>query len=149
MLHAGMDAQLVNSRPYAGHGLPIIRLKPCLHEVQLMAGYAPRVPREASQILKGGAYPEEPLHGCERVYNFLYAVDKNTRRRTRRSGAWLTPLLDSQNVTRLQLLSGERDVGSWVETTTVSSVGDRKAEVKRQSLGRFRGDWGTIEAALA
>jgi hypothetical protein len=72
MLHAGVYPQFLDTVPHAGHGLPIIRLKPLLNQVQLMAGKASDSLWESSQILKGGAYPEELLHGRPGLYNFLY-----------------------------------------------------------------------------
>lgn len=72
MLHAGVYPQLLDTGPYAGHGLPVIRVKPLLNQVQLMTGKASGSLWESSQILKGGAYPEELLHGREPLYNFLH-----------------------------------------------------------------------------
>lgn len=36
MLHAGVDPQLLDTGPHAGHGLPVIRAKPLLDQVQLI-----------------------------------------------------------------------------------------------------------------
>lgn len=52
VLYAGMDSQLLDTRPYAGHGLPVVRLKPLLNQMQLMTGKAPGVLWERPQILK-------------------------------------------------------------------------------------------------
>jgi hypothetical protein len=52
MLRGGVNSQLVNAGTYyVGHGLPIVRLKPLLNQVELVAGHAPRVRRESSQVL--------------------------------------------------------------------------------------------------
>jgi len=72
MLHGGSNSQLVNARAYAGHGLPVIRLKLLLNQVKLVAGNTPRVLGESSQVLESGACPEERFHGQEKLYKFLY-----------------------------------------------------------------------------
>lgn len=63
MLRSRSNSQLVNARAYADHGLPIIRLKPLLNQVELVAGDSLRILWESSQILKGGR---------EALYKFLY-----------------------------------------------------------------------------
>jgi hypothetical protein len=40
--------------------------------VQLMTGHASRIIGESSQILQGGAYPEELFHGRVILYKFQY-----------------------------------------------------------------------------
>jgi len=80
MLHGGADSQLVNAGAYADYGLPVIRLKPLLNQVQVVAGDTPRILWEGSQLLKGGAYPEERFHGRETLYNFLYKGARGARR---------------------------------------------------------------------
>ena|GEM_PF-6771400 len=72
MLQVAVDAQLVNARSHGGHGLPVSWLKPFLNQVKLMAGHTPRSIGEGSQVLQGGAYPEELFHGRARLYNFQY-----------------------------------------------------------------------------
>jgi hypothetical protein len=72
MLYGGADSQLVNAGTYANYCLPVIRLKPLLNQVELVAGDTPRILREGSQVLKGGAYLEERFHGHEVLYKFLY-----------------------------------------------------------------------------
>jgi hypothetical protein len=72
MLHGSANSQLVNTRAYAGHGLPVIRLKPLLNQVKLVASNTPRILGESSQVLEGGACPEERFHDREELYNFLY-----------------------------------------------------------------------------
>jgi hypothetical protein len=63
MLQSGANSQLVNARAHADHGLPVIWLKPLLNQVKLMAGKTPRIVGEGSQVLEGGACPEERFHG--------------------------------------------------------------------------------------
>jgi hypothetical protein len=75
MLHAGVDAQLVNTGSYAGHGFPVIRLEFFLDQMQLVTGPAFRRLGESSQILQGGAYPEERFHG-RRHYTKFCMQDK-------------------------------------------------------------------------
>jgi hypothetical protein len=72
MLHGSANSQLVNAGAYVGYGLPIIRLKPLLNQVKLVASDTPRIRWESSQVLEGGACPEEWFHGQEPLYNFLY-----------------------------------------------------------------------------
>jgi len=48
-------------------------LQTLLHQMQLVASNAPGFLREGSQILEGGACPEERFHGQEALYNFQYA----------------------------------------------------------------------------
>jgi hypothetical protein len=74
MLHASVYPQFLDTGANAGHGLPVIRLKPLLNQMQLMAGKASGSLWESSQVLKGGAYPEELLHGRPALYNFLYTA---------------------------------------------------------------------------
>jgi hypothetical protein len=38
MLHAGVNSQFLDTGANAGHGLPVIRLKPLLNQMQLMTG---------------------------------------------------------------------------------------------------------------
>jgi hypothetical protein len=70
MLYAGVDAQLVNTGSYAGHGFPVIRLEFFLDQMQLVTGPAFRRLGESSQILQGGAYPEERFHGRRHYTKF-------------------------------------------------------------------------------
>jgi hypothetical protein len=63
MLCGGANSQLANAGSYVGHGLPVVRLKPLLNQVELVAGNAPRILGESSEVLAGGAYPEERFHG--------------------------------------------------------------------------------------
>jgi hypothetical protein len=79
MLHAGANPQLVNARAYATHGFPVSRLKLLLNQMKLMAGKPSRILRESSQVLEGGACPEERFHGREKLYNFLYAGARAAR----------------------------------------------------------------------
>lgn len=72
MLHAGVYPQLLDTGPHAGHGLPVIRIKPLLNQVQLMACEASGSFWESSQILEGGAYPEELLPSRKTLYNFQH-----------------------------------------------------------------------------
>jgi len=72
MLQAAVDAQLVNTRSNSRHGFPVIWLKPFLNQVKLMTGHASRSIGKSSQVLQGGAYPEELFHGPVRLYNFQY-----------------------------------------------------------------------------
>lgn len=72
MLQGGANSQLVDARAYTSQGLPVIRLKPLLDKVKLMAGNTPRILRECSQVLKNGADPEERFHRLEPIYKFLY-----------------------------------------------------------------------------
>src|SRR6185295_7584553 len=72
MLHGGANPQLVNAGADALHGLPVIRLEPLLNQVELVTGNAPRILGESSQVLEGGACPEELFHGRRALYNFLY-----------------------------------------------------------------------------
>jgi hypothetical protein len=83
MLCGGANSQLVNARAYVDHGLPVIRFKPLLNQVKLVAGNTPRIFGEDSQVLESGACPEERFHGREGLYNFLY-----TGARARSSGAY-------------------------------------------------------------
>jgi hypothetical protein len=83
MLCGGANSQLVNARAYAGHGLPVIRFKPLLNQVKLVAGNTPCILGEDSQVLESGACLEERFHGREALYNFLY-----TGARARSLGAY-------------------------------------------------------------
>jgi hypothetical protein len=80
MLHGSANSQLVHARAYADHGLPVIRLKPLLNKVKLVTGNTPRVLGESSQVLEGGACPEERFHGQEALYNILYVERKSEDR---------------------------------------------------------------------
>lgn len=53
VLYGRTNSQLVNARAHARHGLPVIRLKPLLHQVQLVTCNAPGVVWEGSQIFEG------------------------------------------------------------------------------------------------
>jgi hypothetical protein len=72
MFHSRSNPQLINAGAYVADGLPVIRLEALLDQMQLVTGNTPGVLGESSQVLEGGACPEERFHGREALYKFLY-----------------------------------------------------------------------------
>jgi hypothetical protein len=78
MLSASVDSQFINTRSYTGNGLPVIRLKPLLNQVQVVTGHASRGFGKGSQVLESGADPKELFHGRAVAYKFLYIEAKGS-----------------------------------------------------------------------
>jgi hypothetical protein len=144
MLDARAYPQLLNTGRHAGHGLPVIRVKPLLNQVQLMAGEASGILWESSQILLwessqilSRAYPEELLHGRKRLYNFLY------RRKPGVTLANVRPVLlrsSGQTAKRLALRVGGsmQAMGvPWSVITRTHSLADEGAGVFVQFAERY------------
>ena len=72
MLDARVDANLRHPGPHGPHGFPVVRRQPVLHQVQLVAGQAPRGLGEAAQVVQGGADELEGLLSHAPIYKLLY-----------------------------------------------------------------------------
>ena len=79
VLHAGANADFINSYADAGHRLPVLWLQALLDEVKLMSGNSSGILRESSDVVEGRSEPVEGLLSHNAIYKILYTLASAVR----------------------------------------------------------------------